>query len=287
MGTESSVNKRSGNSSFRIFSGSCVWLSVLIVLTLGNVEKSFSKTNHPEIKWNKLMKGLAISDISISDVECKGESSIKIIRMAFDSWEFQPHYYKKNVLQKKMSAHNWLNNTDSRIVINAGQFDENYKHLGWFIRNGKNMGSNLHPIWKGIFACKPKSPEIKPEMTIIDEESSPQKLSNFEYLNAVQSLMLFDSSGKIRVNKSNQFDRRCIIGIDDDKYVYIFLSIGEVTLWDMAIFLQSLPLDLDRAMSMDGGIQAQLSVKTDKYECNLPTFQTALPCAICFKPTAN
>ena len=283
----SAVNKRRVKGLFESYFRCSVYIWMCLCICLCVSHTAFSGNTLQEIKWKELAKGLSMTTISVSSMSWTGSDSITVIRIAADSWQFQPHYFKENKDRKRKSAHNWLESTNTNIVINAGQYDTNYKHLGWFIRDRKNMGSSLHPIWKGLFVCQPKASNTEPFMTIIDEEKTPQTIELFPYTNAVQSLMLFDETGKIRVNKSDKFARRCIVSVGTDGFIYIFLTEGEVTLWNIAEFLRCHPLNLDKAMSMDGGAQAQLSLKTDKFELNMPNFQMVLPCVICFKPVSN
>ena len=143
----------------------------------------------------------------------------------------------------------------------------------------------MHPFWKGLLVNNQPGDQKYP--VILDIESKSPELNDFASNNAVQSMMLFDTRGLIRINKSDRKARRCVVATCVDSHLYIILTSGEVTLWDLARELQQHPVRFVQAMAMDGGIQAQLSIRTDSFSMDMPSLQIALPAAISFFRSSN
>ncbi|MBN1297096.1 phosphodiester glycosidase family protein [bacterium] len=227
---------------------------------------------------------LSVITLQANKIPWIGNREIVAVKLIRDQWSFRNHSFHSRTDNRRLSAREWLEETRSVITINAGQFDTDYRHLGWFIRDGTNIGSRQHPIWKGIFASRATDTTRHPTMTIVDLQVSPQTLQAFPYREAVQSLMLFDSQRTIRVNRTGKFARRCIVAVDTDNNTYLIVTRGECTLWDLASYLLTCPLNLDRAMSMDGGAQAQIAIHTPTLNLDIPSFQIPIPCVIGFIP---
>ena len=72
--------------------------------------------------------------------------------------------------------------------------------------------------------------------------------------------MLFDSTGALRVRRSERIANRTIVGEDHHRRLLVMVTEGAYTLADLAWVLQHSPLNLTHAMSMDGGREAELVV---------------------------
>lgn len=239
------------------------------------------------IIWQHSQPTIAVGALTAESMDWSGSPEIIVVKMRPGRWRFESNFYQLLPEKQRLSAREWLQQTQAVVTINAGQYDTELNHLGWFIHKSRNLGSRQHPIWKGIFASTPNSPDGTPVINILDLKTTPLKLKSFKYTEAVQSLMLFDSKGTIRVNRSDRRARRCVVALDDSDNLYIFVTRGECTLWNLADYLKSSPLNLNRAISLDGGAQAQISIRLKDTEIHIPGFQVAIPCAICFSPIVD
>jgi hypothetical protein len=73
--------------------------------------------------------------------------------------------------------------------------------------------------------------------------------------------MLFDRAGDTRVRRSDRIANRTVVGVDEHGWLVVCVSEGAYTLSDFAEVLTRSPLKLTHAMSMDGGLEAELVVK--------------------------
>jgi len=245
------------------------------------------RADNKTVRWHIYDSGIQITQLFAQTHPQADMKKIHVIRFTAQDWRFEPHYFREHPQQQRMSSQEWMNKTGAWIVVNAGQYDTNYQHLGWFIHDTKNWGGRQHPIWKGVLAGNSTANENHPNITIIDLQETPLNFGSLSYKFAVQSLMLFDKTGKIRVNKSNKSARRCVIGEGSDGFIYVIVTETDWVLWDLANYLKKTGFSIQHAISMDGGAQAQISIKSGTDDILFPRFQMALPCVICFYPNES
>lgn len=285
--TLSSIRKTSGKRLKRYVSTMSlivVFRRYLAILSLIFIFTCPLRADKNTVQWQIHDSGVYVTELFTRPHPEADLKKIHVVRFEARNWRFEPHYFREYPQQQRMSSHEWMIKTTASLVINAGQYDTDFQHLGWFIHDSKNWGGRQHPIWKGILAGEPSVNKNHPNITIIDLQKTPMNLDSLSYRFAVQSLMLFDKTGKIRVNKSSKSARRCVIGEGTDGFIYLIVTETDWVLWDLAKHLLNSDLNIKQAISMDGGAQAQISIKSNANDIIIPRFQMALPCVICFYP---
>ena len=156
-------------------------------------------------------------------------------------------------------------------LINGGQYYPDRTYMGNLIREGKKLSDKPHAQWKGFVVSNPKSsaPPTAPAATIIDMDA-PGNLKPAYYKNVLQSFMLFDERGHIRVQNSYNLSGRAAIGEDKEGRLFLIMTPAAISIYDLAVVLQSPSLGLKKAMSLDGGFEAQLLL----WEQDLPFLST-------------
>ena len=79
-----------------------------------------------------------------------GSSRVLVLRLNKPS-ELIPHHFKDAGLKKPVDAKKWSENLEAPVVFNAGQFDENFEHLGWLKSQDKRLSSHRKKNWLGEF----------------------------------------------------------------------------------------------------------------------------------------
>jgi hypothetical protein len=131
------------------------------------------------------------------------------------------------------------------------------------------MGPRRNTQMRGMFVAEPKglSPDI-PRATILDLTITPISVRTLPWTQGMQSYpLLLDYKGRIRVWNSPKTAQRTVIAIDRKSYILI-LNSNEAyfTLYDLAHFLKDSTLEIDSALNLDGGSEAQLYIKTQDFE---------------------
>lgn len=239
-------------------------LAVLTIPFLFKRQKESEPENlSEEIIFEKLQDGLYFSQFKGPEVEL-GTRRVTVVKVDPKKFLFKPYRYddshmKALQVQNALVIDDWSKFLSAPVVFNAGQyrsweFDRSYR--GILRRDYKDIGDpGIRKGWKAFFVSGEGG-----RARILDSDDSSESKEINEYPNVIQSFMLFRGK-KIRVRNSDWKANRLVVGQDRDGQLYIFHTDGAPTLWNLAKYLMKLPLNLERAMSMDGGYEAELSVK--------------------------
>ncbi len=196
--------------------------------------------------------------LDASAVTRRGPGRVWALRLERGA-EFVPYHFASAGLSAPQPIEQWATHLDAPVVFNAGQFDEKLNHLGWLKGEGVWLSELHRKQWLALLVSGPL--DGPPWSGIIDLEQSNPRIVD-RYRHAVQSMMLFDERGRVRVRESDLSACRTLIAEDGDGRLVILVSEGAMTLGDVARWLPGAGLDLVRAMNLDGGIEAQLAVRT-------------------------
>lgn len=102
------------------------------------------------------------------------------------------------------------------LLINGGQYEHDRSYIGLLRRDGDWLVSRRHRSWQGFVVSGPGpgAPPNAPRAAVLDLELNEPPLKPEQYLNVMQSLMLLDSQGRVRVNNSYYLASRAAVGQD-------------------------------------------------------------------------
>jgi uncharacterized protein YigE (DUF2233 family) len=171
--------------------------------------------------------------------------------------------------QDPQSITAWQQELGAPIVFNGSYYDSKGKPIGLIISDGTPIGPAGNRQMRGMFVAEPKgmSPDL-PRATILDLQAtaiSPRKLP---WTQGIQSFpLLLDYKGHIRVRNSDKRAHRTVIAADRSGNILVFNSSNRFfTLYEFAHFLKESKFDIDSALNLDGGTEAQLFIKTKDFE---------------------
>ncbi|MDR2386641.1 MAG: phosphodiester glycosidase family protein [Deltaproteobacteria bacterium] len=145
------------------------------------------------------------------------------------------------------------------FIINGGQYYPNRSYMGSLRRQGQDLGGPEHSTFKGFWLLDPKSPEAnQPKVSLLDRELTPnERLSPQAYDTVIQSYMVLDSLGRVRVKTTERLASRAVLGHDQAGNFVIVVVKGAITMSDLALL--SSKLGLVSALGLDGGLETQLA----------------------------
>ncbi len=221
---------------------------------------------HTPPQWQTMGRGLAFTQVDVlkDGVVVDGLAVVKIdpASNAFRVFHGAP---------RTITA--WQEELQAPIVFNGSYYNRDGKPVGLVIADGKAIGPTGNRQMRGMFVAEPKgiSPDL-PRATILDLLATtvdPQKLP---WTQGVQSFpLLLDSKGKIRVRDSEKKSHRTVIATDRNGNILVFNTANRFfSLFDMAEFLKTSKFDIDSALNLDGGTEAQLFIKTKDFKFYSP-----------------
>ncbi len=220
---------------------------------------------HTAPRWQTLGRGL-----SFTQVEVIREGEVNEVMATLSVVKIDPASNAFRVFHHApQSISLWQQELKAPIVFNASYYGPDNQPVGLIIADGRAIGSSRNRQMRGMFVAEPKgiSPDL-PRATILDLLATPINPKNLPWTQGVQSFpLLLDYKGNIRVRDSEKTANRCVIATDRVGNILIFNTSNRYfTLRELAQFLKASKFDIDSALNLDGGTEAQLLIKTKDFE---------------------
>src|SRR5262249_44464121 len=152
----------------------------------------------------------------------------------------------------------WQRLTHALAVFNAGQFYPDFRYMGLLASRGTWLSRRPHPGYQAMLVADRRGPGEGAR--VLDRGTDANAPDSLAWNEVAQSFMLFDSTGALRVRRSERIANRTIVAEDHHHRILVMVTEGAYTLAELAYVLQHSNLQLKHAMSMDGGREAELVV---------------------------
>lgn len=229
--------------------------------------------SHTPPQWRQLNQGLSFTEVQVYyDQELVETLAVVKIDPALNTFRV--------FHGKRQSLTDWQEEVKAPVVFNASYFDAQGRPVGLIFVDGQPLGPNHNSRIRGMFVAEPGgiSPDL-PRATILDLKGTHIDPEKFPWKQGVQSFpLLLDYKGRLRVKESGKKSYRTVIAADRNGNILVFNTAGDFfTLYKMAQFLKASAFDIDSALNLDGGTEAQLYIKTNDFEYySPPSWQTRL-----------
>jgi hypothetical protein len=216
------------------------------------------------VDWRLLEPGLWRAEVGVFFGPRLGPKEVTLIKASPDHFRFAPYHEAEKDVWKDQpgDARLWARRLpEARVVVNGAQYYPDRSHMGTLRRRGKKLGGREHAVWKGFLVQEPSLPSAAPQLLLDAELTDPARRKQDDYGTVVQSYMVLDSLGRVRVKKSDRLASRAAVGLDREGQLVVVFVRGAIALADLAALLEH--FGLDSAMGLDGGLEAQLAIRTD------------------------
>jgi len=237
--------------------------AIFLLLCLGIPWRAETQEwSHSPPQWRTLSPGLTFTEVQVFyNQEVVDTLAVVKIDPAFNAFRVFHH--------KPQSITTWQEEIKAPVVFNGSYFNNEGKPVGLILADGKPVGPLKNFQMRGMFVAEPRgmSPDL-PRATILDLQAAPINPLNLPWKQGVQSFpLLLDYKGRIRVRESGKKSYRTVIAADHNGNILV-CNTGEAffTLYDMAKFLKASGFGIDSALNLDGGMEAQLYIKTQDFE---------------------
>ena len=233
------------------------WLWLGAVLPSGA-----ASLTHTPLQWQTIGRGLTFTQVEVLQ-DGAVVDSLAVVKIDPASNAFRVFHGTPKAITV------WQEELAAPIVFNGSYYKRSGKPCGLVIADGKPFGPAGNRQMRGMFVAEPKgmSPDL-PRATILDLLTTRVDPKKLPWTQGVQSFpLLLDYKGKIRVSDSDKRSRRTVIATDRNGNILVFNTANRFfTLFGMAEFLKGSKFDIDSALNLDGGTEAQLSIKTKDFE---------------------
>ncbi|MHB9074288.1 MAG: phosphodiester glycosidase family protein [Desulfobaccales bacterium] len=233
------------------------WLWVVAVLPAGA-----ASLTHTPLAWRTIGRGLTFTQVQVLG-EGEVMTELAVVKIDPASNAFRVFHGKPQAITA------WQGELQAPIVFNGSYYKSDGKPCGLVIADGKPLGPTRNREMRGMFVAEPKgmSPDL-PRATILDLLTTPVDPKKLPWTQGVQSFpLLLDYKGKIRIKDSEKKAHRTVIATDRNGNILVFNTSNRFfTLHEFAEFLKGSEFNIDSALNLDGGTEAQLYIKTKDFE---------------------
>jgi len=232
-----------------------------------------AKWSHSPPQWRLLSQGLTFTEVQVYyDQDLVETLAVVKIDPALNNFRV--------FHGKRQSLTGWQEEIKAPVVFNASYFDAKGEPVGLVLMDSQPLGPLNNRRMRGMFVAEPRgiSPDL-PRATILDLKGIHIDPKKFPWKQGVQSFpLLLDYKGRIRVKESGKKSYRTVIAADRNGNILVFNTAGDFfTLYKMANFLKASAFNIDSALNLDGGSEAQMYIKTKDFEYySPPSWQSRL-----------
>jgi hypothetical protein len=210
--------------------------------------------------WRTIVPGLEFTTLR-GDPYCRrGSSTIAAVRFDPARVRLRVRHYTRTA-DRPMSIVEWQHETQAVVVFNAGQFYPDLSYMGLLVSDGRAVSGRLHPDYQAALVARADGSGAH----VLDLATEPLDPDSLAWGEVAQSFMLFEHGGGLRVRHTDRISNRTVVADDDHGRVVVFTSEGGYTLADFGELLQRSPFGLVEAMSMDGGLEAEMVVRWERF----------------------
>ena len=226
--------------------------------------------------WRLLQAGVSYAKVP---VDCGGKPAavVKVRDDRLHLVRVEPGKVKLRALiasqlkSSTLSAGQWAKKHRLALVINLGMYLNDHRtHVG-YLRSGDHVDSRR---WvKGYQSLLVLGPRAKglPTAAMLDLEDPGAREQGARYDTVVQNLRLIRLQKQGKGVWSSQPRRwsEAALAIDDRGRLLFLFARAPLTMWELNRLLLALPLGIVRAMHLEGGPEASLSIHAGGVELDL------------------
>ncbi|UCF67161.1 MAG: phosphodiester glycosidase family protein [Acidobacteriota bacterium] len=230
------------------------------------------------IAWRELAAGLEYATMSLdgraSGPDANGSATLHVVRI-------DPAHVELRALMasqldgKRRTAGQWCDEFGLKAAINMGMYQADYRSNVGYARSGDHV-NNGHwaSKYKSAIGFRPQHEGLAPaRMVDLDGDADKQALDG--YATVIQNLRLIRAPGR---NVWSQQDKRwseAAIATDAEGRVLLLFIREPFSMWELNHRLLALPLGIVRAMHVEGGPEASLSIRAGSLRLDLAgSFET-------------
>lgn len=216
--------------------------------------------------WQRLDEGLEIGQFKLALYTVVGDSTVTILRIDPELWEFELVCAAEKGLPNRFSVKDWCLREGLTAAVNAGMYAEDYmSHVG-YLRSGDHVNESRINHYQSVLGVDPVNPDDAGYMLYdLDAPGVSMDEINERYGGVVQNLRLIKRPGENRWKQQPKMWSEVAIGQDDQGRALFIFCRAPYTMHDLNDALLALPIDLVAAQHLDGGPAAEMFVQTGSF----------------------
>lgn len=245
--------------------------------------------------WREVAPGMEFAILDGGHWCRAGSANLAVLRLDPERVAIRVRHCSQLADGRPLSIAAWQRADSATAVFNAGQYYPDLSYMGLLMSDGRLLSRKPHPTFQAALVAEHAAGGGGAKVLDLQRHRIDPGAPGWRQV--AQSFMLIDEEGAIRVRRSDKVANRTAVAEDRHGRILVVVTEGGYTLFDCAEMLKRLPLEVTHAMSMDGGSEAQLVVKSpalryasfgrwqrDGDENGIPGAGTPLPAVIEVRP---
>ncbi len=160
------------------------------------------------------------------------------------------------------TAADWVKRGNAVAGINAGMFERDYRSNTGHLQCGAHVNQAAwNATYQSVLAFRPKDPKL-PAFTMVDLDQSGAKETLAKYDCVIQNLRLVRAPGTNVWQPTKRRWSEAALALDDHGRLLMLFSRSPLSMDDYVNKLLATDLGVVRAMHLEGGPEASLSLRT-------------------------
>lgn len=209
--------------------------------------------------WHTLEPGLDYAEFTAPTPSIAGDSKVFAVRIDPARFQFELLSASALKLPQRLPIDAWTKQHRLVTATNAGMYEPNGDTVGYSRVGEVTLNANRKASYGAYLVIGPDDPKL-PAAAILDPDCDDVAAMEKHYRIVLQSMRMRSCKGVNLWPKTPRVWSMSLVGIDNEDRV---LFIHTRSPWDVHDFIEilpKLPLGLLRAMYLEGGPEASLSV---------------------------
>ena len=224
-------------------------------------------TGAADAEWRSLAEGVSYTVISL-DESPWGDGKLHVVRIDPELASLRAEMASEHDGRSRTAAQ-WCEHRDLAVAINMGMYQTDYSSNVGYARDGTHLNQpRLVSKYKSVLAFGAKKPGLPRAVMIdIDEPGAEARLG--DYASVIQNLRLIKAPGKNVWSKQEKRWSEAAIAMDREGRILFLFARTPYTMWELNRSLLETPLGIVRAMHVEGGPEASLSIRARDFVLDL------------------
>ena len=213
----------------------------------------------PAIAWQTLQPGVEYAVLAVTPAVDVGDSKLHLVRVDPGRARLIARLASETDQQAR-PAGQWCRDFKLAVAVNLGMYQEDRLSNVGYLRHGSHINNpKWTPTFKAALGFDPPTPDLAPAV-LVDLDLPEAKSRLGPYRSVVQNLRLIKGEGKNAWSQSDKRWSEAALAMDDHGRVLFLFCRSPFSMWEFNRMLLSLPLGIVRAMHLEGGPEASLSI---------------------------
>jgi len=211
--------------------------------------------------WTQLEPGLELGAFGSPIDSVRIADPVRVLRVDLERFAPRLLTVSSGLEQVPVPAAEWCARHDLVAAINASMFQEDYRTSVSLMKTGEHVNNARLSKDRAMLAFDPLADGL-PAAAMLDRECDAFEAARSRYGSLVQSIRMLACDGRNVWRLQEKKYSTAAVGMDRSGRLIFVHVVAPMRTHDLINVLRELPLALDRLMYTEGGLQAQMAVRS-------------------------